>query len=167
MAKKELVITLVKTELVYEVQNKTHLTGVSRFAGDNFEQVANMQMGDDEEHKNQILRSLGDAYRELKTKMSNYMVGNTDKANDIQEEEDGDFKLTLKMPSNFNQAVLDSIAVACHRFLVNTAICDWFMITNPNEAKNYSDLAVLALQSIREAVNKRTIPTRAVPSVSV
>ena len=56
MAKKELVITLVKTELVYEVQNKTHLTGVSRFAGDNFEQVANMQMGDDEEHKNQILR---------------------------------------------------------------------------------------------------------------
>ena len=95
------------------------------------------------------------------------MVGNTDKANDIQEEEDGDFKLTLKMPSNFNQAVLDSIAVACHRFLVNTAICDWFMITNPNEAKNYSELAVIALQSIREAVNKRTIPTRAVPSVSV
>ena len=98
MAKKELVITLVKTELVYEVQNKTHLTGISRDNGNNFEQVANMQMGDDEEHKNQILRSLGDAYRELKTKMSNYLVGNTDKSNDIQEVEDGDFKLILKMP---------------------------------------------------------------------
>lgn len=166
MAKKELVITLIKTELIYEVQNKTHLTGVSRYAGDNFEQVANMQMGDDEEHKNQILRSLGDSYRELKTKMSNYLVGNTDKSNDIQEVENGDFKLTLKMPSNFNQAVSDGIASACHKFLVNTAICDWFMITNPAEAKNYADLAAIALQSIRESVNKRIIPTRVVPSAS-
>lgn len=167
MAKKELVITLVKTELIYEVQNKTHLTGVSRGTGDNFEQVANMQMGDDEEHKNQILRSLGDAYRELKTKMSNYLVGNTDKSDDIQEAEDGDFKLTLKMPSNFNQAVSDGVAAACHRFLVNTAICDWFMITNPAEAKNYADLASIALQSIRESVNKRTVPTRVVPNAPV
>lgn len=166
MAKKDLIITLVKTELIYEVQNKTYLTGTSRNNGDNYEQVANMQMGDDAEHKNQILRSLGDAYRELITKMSNYLVGESGVSNDIQEEESGDFKLELKMPGNFNQAVSDSIAAACHRYLVNSAICDWFMITNPAEAKNYADLAVLALAAIRESVNKRTIPTRKVPSVA-
>ena len=165
MAKKELIITLVKTELIYEVQNKTHLMGISRNTGDNYEQVANMQMSDDEEHKNQVLRSFGDAYRELKSKMSNYLIGNAETSNDIQEEEEGNFKLALNMPGNFNQAVSDSITSACHRYLVNTALCDWFLITNPEEAKVYAGLASEAALTIREAINKRTIPTRTVPNV--
>ncbi len=164
MAKKELAITLVKSELIYEVQNKTYLTGRSRETGENHEQVANMQVNDDEEHKNQILRSLGDAYRELKTKLSNYLVETTAKSTDIQETDTGDFKFALKMPSNFNQAASDSISAACHKYLVNTAICDWFMITKPDEAKNYADLAIVALRSIRESVNKRSVPTRTTPS---
>lgn len=166
MAKKELTITLVKSELIYEVQNKTYLTGRSRETGENHEQVANMQMNDDEEHKNQILRSLGDAYRELKTKLSNYLADVATKSTDVQEAENEDFKLMLKMPSNFNQAVADSISAACHKYLVNTAICDWFTITKPDEAKSYADLSSIALQSIRESVNKRIIPTRIPPSAS-
>lgn len=165
MAKKELSITLVKSELIYEVQNKTYLTGRSRETGENYEQVSNMQMNDDEEHKNQILRSLGDAFRELKTKLSNYLVEGIVKSTDIQDTEMKDFELSLKMPSNFNQAVADSISAACHKHLVNTAICDWFIITNPAEAKTYSDLASIALLSIRESVNKRVIPTRTPPVV--
>lgn len=165
MAKKDLIITLIKSELIYEVHNKTYLTGASRNTGENYEQVANMQMGDDDEHKNQILRSLGDSFRELKAKVSNYLVVESREANNIQDEESGDLKLALKMPANFNQAVSDSIASGCHRYLVNSAICDWFMITNPAEAKNYAELANIALLSIRESLNKRTIPTRVVPNV--
>ncbi|MDD3037141.1 hypothetical protein [Bacteroides sp.] len=166
MAKKELVITLVKSELIYEVQNKTYLTGRSRETGDNHEQVANMQMNDDEEHKNQILRSLGDAYRELKTKLSNYLVDTAVKSSDVQEMETGDFKLMLNMPSNFNQSVADSITAACHKYMVNTAICDWFTITKPDEAKSYADLSAISIQAIRESVNKRTTPKRVIPEVS-
>lgn len=165
MAKRELTITLVKSELIYEVQNKTYLTGRSRETGANHEQVANMQMNDDEEHQNQILRSLGDAFRELKTKLSNYLVEATVKSTDIQETDTKDFELALKMPSNFNQAVSDSISAACHKYLVNTAICDWFTITKPDEAKSYADLSSIALQSIRESVNKRVTPTRTPPVV--
>lgn len=163
MAKKELSITLVKSELIYEVQNKTYLTGRSRATGDNYEQVANMQMSDDEEHKNQILRSLGDAFRELKTKLSSYLVENTVKSADIQETEANNFEISLKMPSNFNQAVADSISAACHKYLVNTAICDWFTITSPDEAKSYAALSSIALHSIRESANKRVTPTRTPP----
>lgn len=163
MAKKELTIKLVKSELIYEVQNKTYLTGRSRETGENYEQVANMQMNDDEEHKNQILRSLGDSFRELKTKLSNYLVETTVNSTDIQETEAKDFELALKMPSNFNQSVADSISVACHKYLINTAICDWFTITKPDEAKSYADLASIALRSIRESANKRATPTRTTP----
>lgn len=166
MAKKELTITLIKSELIYEVQNKTYLTGKSRETGENFEQVANMQMNDDEEHQNQILRSLGDAYRELKTKLSTYLAGAGARSTNLQDSEVGNYELLLNMPGNFNQAVADGISVACHKYMVNTAICDWFIITNPNEAKNYADLASIAIQSIRESINKRTVPTRKTPTDS-
>lgn len=163
MAKRELNITLFKSELIYEVQNKTYLTGRSRETGENHEQVANMQVNDDDEHKNQILRSLGDAYKGLKTKLSSYIIDTTVKSSDIQETDTGDFLLSLKMPSNFNQAVSDSISTACHKYLVNTAICDWFLITKPDEAKTYADLATIALDSIRETANKRSVPVRVAP----
>lgn len=164
MAKIELVIVLIKSELIYEVQNKTYLIGRRCETGENYEQVANMQMNNDEENLNQILRSLGDAYRELKTKLSNYLAGAESKSTNIQDVEVGNYELLLNMPGNFNQAVADSVSAACHKYLVNAAICDWFMITNPGEAKNYADLASIAIQNIRESINKRTVPTRKTPA---
>ena len=56
MAKKTIAITLYMSELIYDVQNKTYLTGRSRTNGTNHEEVANMQANDDDENANQILR---------------------------------------------------------------------------------------------------------------
>lgn len=47
MAKKTITLTLYVSELVYDIQNKTYLTGRSRRTGTNHEEVANMQANDD------------------------------------------------------------------------------------------------------------------------
>ena len=62
MAKQNVSITLYVSEMLYDIQNKTYLTGRSRQNGQNHEEVANMMASDDEENGNQVLRSL---YRDV------------------------------------------------------------------------------------------------------
>ena len=73
MAKKTITITLYMSELIYDVYDKTYLTGRSRLDGTNHEKVANMQANDDDENSNQIVRSIGNAFANLKTKLSEYI----------------------------------------------------------------------------------------------
>ena len=163
MAKKTISIKLYMSELTYEVKNKTFLTGQSRWNGDNKEEVAHMQANDDEENLNQVLRSLGNAFATLKTKLSEYIVEEGTTANNKQIKEEDNLVVELLMPSNFNQATNDSIAAAMHQYLVNSAIGDWFTITNKSDASDYLTVAAANLEQIREAINKRVRPVRVNP----
>lgn len=160
MAKKTLTVTLYLSELLYDVQNKTYLTGRSRQTGNNHEEVAHMQANEDEENENQILRSLGNAFANLKTKLSEYIEESGTTATNKLLSKSGTIQLALVMPSNFNQATSETISAALHQYLVNTAIGDWFTITNKNDATDYVTLAAANLEELREAVNKRVRPTR-------
>lgn len=169
MSKKDLTITLYKSELIYEVQNKTYLTGRSRHDGKNHEQVANMQAGDDDEHMNQILRSLGSAFSELKTRLADFIELDEDQTttnNKLLESftdadsDDNKLDIGLVMPANYNTATADAISSACHNFVVNTAVADWYTLTAPAEAAPYASLAAGNIQQIRDAANKRIAPIR-------
>ncbi len=160
MAKKVIAITLYMSELIYDVQNKTYLTGRSRQTGTNHEEVANMQANDDDENANQIMRSIGNAFANLKTKLSEYINENGTSTNDKQLSSTGNLTLSLNMPPNYNNASNDTISTALHQYLVNCAIGDWFTITNKNDASDYITLAAANLEQLREALNKRMRPTR-------
>lgn len=160
MAKKVIAITLYMSELIYDVQNKTYLTGRSRQTGTNHEEVANMQANDDDENANQIMRSIGNAFANLKTKLSEYINEIGTSTNDKQLSSTGNLTLSLNMPPNYNNASNDTISTALHQYLVNSAIGDWFTITNKNDASDYITLAAANLEQLREAVNKRMRPTR-------
>ena len=160
MAKKVIAITLYMSELIYDVQNKTYLTGRSRQTGTNHEEVANMQANDDDENANQIMRSIGNAFANLKTKLSEYINENGTSTNDKQISSTGNLTLSLNMPPNYNNASNDTISTALHQYLVNSAIGDWFTITNKNDASDYIPLAAANLEQLREALNKRMRPTR-------
>ena len=160
MAKKTIAITLYMSELIYDVQNKTYLTGRSRKNGTNHEEVANMQANDDDENANQILRSIGNAFANLKTKLSEYINEHGTSTNDKQLSRTDNITLSLKMPPNYNNASNDTIRTALHQYLVNSAIGDWFTITNKNDASDYITLAAANLEQLREAVNKRIRPIR-------
>jgi hypothetical protein len=64
------------------------------------------------------------------------------------------------MPSNYNNATRDTIAAAAHQFIVNTAIGDWFAITNKADAADYIAQATANIVEIREAISKRVRPNR-------
>ena len=160
MAKKQISITLYMSELIYDVQNKTYLTGRSRQTGTNHEEVANMQAHDDDENANQIMRSIGNAFANLKTKLSEYIEETGTSANDKQISSTGNLTVTLNMPPNYNNASNDTLSTALHQYLVNSAIGDWFTITNKNDASDYITLAAANLEQLREALNKRVRPTR-------
>lgn len=161
MAKKNIQVTLYMSELIYDVQNKTYLTGRSRSNGTNHEEVANMQANDDDENANQIVRSIGSAFANLKTKLAEYIVETGTTASNKLLTVTSNLSLSLVMPSNFNQATNDTIASVLHQYLVNSAIGDWFTITDKNDANDYVTLAAANLDQIREAVNKRNRPQRA------
>lgn len=160
MTKKTITITEHISELIYDIQNKTYLTGKSRADGNNHEAVANMQANDDEENANQILRSIDNAFSTLKTKLADFIEEKGTSANNTLISGEGKLVLTILMPSNFNQAVNDTIAAAIHQYLVNTAVGDWFAITNKNDAADYIKESEINLVTIREAVNKRVRPVR-------
>lgn len=160
MAKKTISITLYMSELIYDVQNKTYLTGRSRNTGDNHEQVANMQANEDEENQNQVVRSIGNAYANLKTKLSEYIEDSGSTANNILLSASDNLQINLVMPSNFNPATNNTIGAALHQYIVNSAIGEWFTITNKADAADYLTLAAANLAEIREAINKRVRPTR-------
>ena len=160
MAKKVIAITLYMSELIYDVQNKTYLTGRSRQTGTNHEEVANMQANDDDENANQIMRSIGNAFANLKTKLSEYINENGTSTNDKQISSTGNLTLSLNMPPNYNNASNAPISPALHQRPLTCAIGDWFTITNKNDASDYITLAAANLEQLREALNKRMRPTR-------
>ena len=160
MAQKIISITLYMSELIYDVQNKTYLTGRSRQTGTNHEEVANMQANDDDENANQIMRSIGNAFANLKTKLSEYINESGTSTNDKLISSTDNLTVSLNMPPNYNNASNDTISTALHQYLVNSAIGDWFTITNKNDASDYITLAAANLEQLREAVNKRMRPTR-------
>lgn len=164
MAKKSITITLYCAQLYYDVKNKTYLTGRSRETGTNHEEVANMKANDDEEDQSQIMASLNNAVGVLKNKISEYtgedvVEASSDKGMFLYADS-ATYVLTLKMPSNFNMSVTDTISVAAHQYVVYMATSEWFTITNKADSNDYSTLAAAQLEIIREAINKRVRPVR-------
>lgn len=148
------------SELIYDVQNKTYLTGRSRNNGQNHEEVANMQANDDDENANQIVRSIGNAFANLKTALSEYIEDSGTTSNNVLLKTGSNLAVSLKMPSNYNESTRDTVSAAMHQYIVNSAIGDWFTITDKNDAADYVTRAAANLDEIRKAINKRVRPTR-------
>lgn len=167
MGKKVRRVTLYVGELVYDIQDKTYLTGRSRQTGTNHEAVADMQADDDDENANQVVRSIQNAFGTLKTKLSEWLVEDATTATDELLSTDGDgsksgkaLALELLMPVNYNDSTLETVGDAMHQYVVNMAVGDWFTITNKADATDYYTLAGSNLETIREALNKRVRPRR-------
>ena len=148
------------SEIIYDVQNKTYLTGRSATTADNHAHVANMQANDDEENAAQVLRSITMATAILRNRLAEYVEGGAAVAdNEILKETD-DISFSLSMPSNFIASVAQTLGEATHQFIVATAVADWFAITAKGETTDYTGVAAESLRIIEEALCKRSRPQR-------
>ena len=162
MARKDLTITLYMSELIYDFQNKAFLTGRSRRAADmDAEAASNIQASDDDEDKNQALRSIQNAYSQLLVELSESVrTGNGTTASNELIDGDTNITINLSLPSNYPLALKDALTSSIHDYIINKALMDWFMITNKDDAKDYADLATVSLQNIHNAFNRRVRPKR-------
>lgn len=155
-----LILTLDIQELVYDIQNKTYLTGRSRGDGKNYRQVALMQANNDDENLNQIMRSIGNALAKVKSELSESLRSSAKEANNTLNVDVKSIPLTLIMPDNFNNSAVDSIISAIHQFIVAYVTSEWFMITNKTDSDDYNHLAETSLEMLRESLCKRSKPSR-------
>lgn len=159
MARETIIIDLHLSEVLYDVYNKAYLMGRSKYTGENYRTIANMQANEDSENKNQLLRSIGNAFAEIKRIAGEYLYEDCNAAsNELQE--DDVLSLCLLVSGNFNIAMKDNIAMAMHQYLVNTALYDWFTITNKEDANDYLQQAANNSKNIRESLYQRVRPLR-------
>lgn len=163
--KKLITIRLYLSLLYYDVRNKAWLTGRSRSTGQNQEEVAYMQASDDEEEAGVLMRSVRAAIGELKVGLNEYLLEDDASATNIPinptRPDDKDVVcLVLVVPLNYSESMTGTLAAAAHRYVVEKALGDWFLITNKGDAQDCATLAMGQLGMIREAINKRTRPVR-------
>lgn len=163
--KKTITITQQVKELVYDIQNKAYLTGVSREAdgSKNYDAASNMQASDDAESIYQIRRSLTNAFAALKCQLGEFLVdGNTESNDLINNEIDNNSTLVLEfnLPNNYNLASIDSLGNSIHAYLVDAALSEWFAITNKEDEETYARHLLVSLENVKRALYKRSRPTR-------
>lgn len=154
-------------EILYDVMNKTHLTGNAREAEDpkRYEAASKMKASMDEDDLYQLERSLATAFSGLKSILGEYLDEETTTTGNLIEQEienEGELKLTFMLPSNFNSASADSLGKGIHAYLVDMIIGDWFVITNKADAEGYYSHAAVSLETVRRALYKRSRPKRPV-----
>lgn len=156
----KLSITIDVKELIYDIQNKTYLTGRSRSDGNNHRQVALMQANDDDENLNQIMRSISSAFAKVEAELSEVLEEKSATGSNTLSLTDDAEVISLTMPSNFNAAATNAIASAIHQFIVASVTSEWFMITNKADTEDYAQLSEKSLQLLRESLCRRQRPSR-------
>lgn len=184
---KRIFITLYKTELLYDVQNKTYLTARSRDNGQDPSITANMQANNGESEANQLMRSLGNAFSLLLPKLSPYLCNvvevkenaagkcsckyrtEIDTSPDdiyvtdnklVEQADNNEFSIPLKMPDNFNDGFIGAITTALHEYMVSIATAEWFTLSNPQEAVLYYEQANIKLSEAKNYLHARIMPVK-------
>lgn len=158
--KKKVTATIDIKELLYDIMNETYLRGRTIQNGENHKEVASMYASEDDENLNKLLRSIKKGFAEVKTELAEYLDEDGTTTDNSRYDGESDLELNLTMPSNFNEAATTGVGEAIHDYLKNTAIAEWYMVTNKADAEQYVALAQKSLVSIQQAVSKRSRPKR-------
>lgn len=159
-AKKDVKATIEIDWLLYDIMNETFLRGRTIQNKENYKEVASMFASEDEENREKILRSVKRAFAEVKTELGEYLNESGVTTDNSHYDGEDDLELNLTMPSNFNEAATTGVGEAIHAYLANTAIADWYVVTNKADAEQYYTLANKSMELIRQTVSKRSRPTR-------
>lgn len=159
-AKKSVTVTIGIDWLLFDIMNETFLRGRTIQNKDNHKEVASMFASEDEENREKILRSIKRGFAEVQSELAEYLSENGMTTDNSHYDGGQDLVLNLTMPSNFNEAATIGIGEAVHAYLANTAIADWYLVTNKADSEEYIALAQKNLVNIQQAVSKRSRPKR-------
>ena len=147
---KTITVTLKKEELLYDIENTAYLVGESRSDGE-------------EEDRNFILRSMGNAFSEVKRHLSRYINEEKQAANNTLIDEDGDFSLVLNVVDRFNEANTESLKSAAHEYILSSSLRDWFSTVKPDEVTVYVSRIQSAQVNLLSSLYRKKAPQRPTP----
>ena len=110
--------------------------------------------------KKSVTATIKRAFAEVQTELGEYLNENGTTTDNSHYDGSHDLVLNLTMPSNFNEAAPTGVGEAVHAYLANSAIADWYMVTNKADAEQYYALANKNMELIRQTVSKRSRPAR-------
>lgn len=162
MAKKSITITLKLGELLYDIQNKTHLTARDR---KDARQSAHMQATDDAESLNAAKRYLSHGLSVVRASISEWAPVDAVVADNSLSPADmrGTVTYILSMPANYNDGVTPVLTSSMHAYVMNTAIAAWMGDVSPEDVPRYAMAAAAALLDVRHALLERKRPDRRRP----
>lgn len=158
--KKSVTATIKIDWLLFSIMNETFLRGRTIQNKDNHKEVASMFASEDEENREKILRSIKHSFAVVQSELSEYLNENGSVTDNSNYDGKTNLVLNLMMPSNFNEAATKGLGEAVHAYLANTAIADWYIVTNKGDAEQYYALAAKSMELICQAASKRSRPTR-------
>lgn len=178
---KTLTIHIHLTELLHEIAKTSWQIGRSRKETQQVSHAEDIQDIDNE----RMLRSVQTAIKDVTIALAEYISEGTTTADNILlpatrkavagdniitmtwgngmtiQEEDNVITFVLRVPSNYANGQADSLANSAHSYIVNYAISEWLLQTDPAEAGNYKQMAAEALQQLYAASFARIQPRRA------
>lgn len=151
-------ITLYKSELLYAVENDTHLLAQGIFNNDATAKASFGIQADSAAAKVKLLQSMQVGAQEVKNIIS-YFIQDTSNlsgnnttltmsnANDA-------ITLTLSVSDRFNTAFTESLTMHCHNYIVNRMLRDWCLLSRKELAGDYQQLMAVAAQNIQSSFFK-------------
>lgn len=160
--KKKITITIDRDYLIYDIMNKTNLLGKARKGLEGYtpELVAKLIASEDDDDMDQINRSVKSASALLMMHLAEYMTGSAGSADNRMSDDEGDIVYVLYMPSNFNEAVVQTITDSCHKYMVDKCCFDWYSLKSSADAVAYTKEMEADVVVLREAISQRTRPSR-------
>ena len=155
---KTLTISLSLTQILFDIRNKTYLTGKTREADERIKATIQASSNDD----SQMLRAIQNATGRVVVLLSDYIANNDTSTvdNSFYSNPAIENVIELKVPSNFNGGMSKSLATLIHDYIVSSALRDWFQLTFKADASDYVQLNNVELVDIKSAISKRVAPTR-------
>lgn len=154
----DLIVSLNRAELNYDVAMSTHVISNREFAGGASEEQAwNYSNTEDESGEfNLISRYLESASNDLIGGLAMYMKEEYEFSDNILEEtEVEEFMYVFDVPENYNRSYLRPLRSKMHDYIVHRTLYRWFLQSKPNEADKHKAFAEEILEDSVSLLNKR------------
>ncbi|MBR1792084.1 MAG: hypothetical protein IJ764_00380 [Bacteroidales bacterium] len=155
--RKTAIITLKRSELIYDIQNRAMLVARGFDSGDNFKDISLMQPGDDENDLDMLARSLNTAFDDIAEALFAFCKTS---AEDGTERDDSislpeSYILQLTIPDDYSDTSVRRLVNIMHEYMVCLALADWLTATYPAAAEQWIVRKDQAINNLRRTVQKR------------
>lgn len=154
----EMIISLIKTEVQYDINSTVHLIGTRDIAdGLSPEQAHNYGSTDGENERRIIDRFIEASVSDLIAFTARYMSNSEIFSdNDLEVAEVDSFDFIFTVPETFNKTYIKPLRSSMHEYVVNQTLFKWFLRTKSAESLVYKELADDLIDEIKGYLHKRT-----------